>query len=189
MPPKPKITRDMILSAGFEIAREAGAEGISARAVAQRLNCSTQPVMYHFSTVEELKRAVYHSCDSFHTRYLLTPQRPENGQMTEIGLNYIRFAVREPFLFKFLFQSGYVAENNLPEMINSRETAPFLARVQERAGLDPKQAKEVFFTIAMFVHGYASIIANNSMEYDEKAVKSQLERVFKGAVSAREGLK
>lgn len=36
----------------------------------------------------------------------------------------------------------------------------------------------------MFVHGYASIIANNSLEYDEKLVAAQLKRVYRGAVSA-----
>lgn len=33
------------------------------RAVAQRLNCSTQPVLYCFSTVDELKQAVYARAD------------------------------------------------------------------------------------------------------------------------------
>lgn len=55
MPPKAKITKDMIIDAAFEIARKTGAENINARTVSQKLNCSTQPVMYHFATIEELK--------------------------------------------------------------------------------------------------------------------------------------
>ena len=57
MPPKAKVDRQMIVDAAFAIAREAGGDKISARAVAQRLNCSTQLVMYHFKTIEELKKA------------------------------------------------------------------------------------------------------------------------------------
>ena len=30
--------------------------------------------------------------------------------MLEIGLNYIRFAIEEPHLFRFLFQSGFAVE-------------------------------------------------------------------------------
>ena len=52
MPPKVKVTKDMVIDAAFEIAREAGAENINARTVAKKLNCSTQPVMYHFATIE-----------------------------------------------------------------------------------------------------------------------------------------
>lgn len=88
MPPKAKITKDMIIDAAFEIARETGAENINARTVSKKLNCSTQPVMYHFAT------------------------------------------------------------------------------------------------IALFAHGYASIIANNSLEYDETVVANHLERAYQGAVSA-----
>ena len=49
MPPRARITREMLIDAGFEIARDDGAENINARAVAGRLACSTQPVMYHFA--------------------------------------------------------------------------------------------------------------------------------------------
>ena len=52
MPPKAKITRDMIIDAAFEIARNEGAENINARNVSKQLSCSTQPVMYHFKTIE-----------------------------------------------------------------------------------------------------------------------------------------
>lgn len=56
MPAKAKVTKEMIVDAAFAIAREAGVENINARTVSERLHCSTQPVMYHFATMEELKR-------------------------------------------------------------------------------------------------------------------------------------
>lgn len=36
----------------------------------------------------------------------------------------------------------------------------------------------------MFAHGYASIIANNSLEYDEELVSKHLTRAYYGAVLA-----
>ena len=50
--------------------------------------------------------------------------------------------------------------------------------------MNMEQTKEVFIILAMFVHGYASIIANNSLEYDEKLITTYLERVYTGAVLA-----
>ena len=38
--------------------------------------------------------------------------------------------------------------------------------------------------IAMFAHGYASIIANNSLEYDEKLIAEHLTLTYSGAVLA-----
>ena len=111
-------------------------------------------------------------------------KKPQEGVMLGIGLNYIRFAIREPNLFRFLFQSGFAVGNSLLEMIDSEELLPVLSAMQGAMGMDIKQTKEVFLTIAMFAHGYASIIANNSLEYDEKLVAAHLERAYRGAVSA-----
>ena len=71
MPPKVKITKEMIIDAAFEIARSEGAENINARTVSKKLGCSTQPVMYHFKTIEELKRAVYEKSDEYHSAYIM----------------------------------------------------------------------------------------------------------------------
>ena len=184
MPPKTKITRDMILDAAMEIAREEGAENINARTVSNKLNCSTQPVMYQFATIEELKKAVYAKVDRYHTEYLMNMEGQQKGIMLGIGLNYIRFAIKEPNLFRFLFQSGFTVENSLLEMIDSEELKPILAVMQEAMKMSMEQTKEVFLTIALFAHGYASIIANNSLEYDEDLVAVHLERVYRGAVLA-----
>ncbi len=184
MPPRAKITKDMVIDAAFEIARETGAENINARTVSKKLNCSTQPVMYHFATIEELKRVVYEKSDWFHSSYLRNVDEESEEFMLGIGLNYIRFAIEEPHLFRFLFQSGYAVENSLLEMIDSEKLKPLLAAMQEASGMNEKQMKEVFLTIAIFAHGYASIIANNSFEYDETVVSDHLERTYRGAISA-----
>lgn len=184
MPPKPKITKDMVIDAAVEVAREAGWESINARTVSKKLNCSTHPVMYHFATIEELKLAAFERTDLFHLEYLMNVSGNEDEIMLGIGLNYIRFAVDEPNLFRFLFQSGYAEGNSLLEMINSEGLTPVLSAMQQGMNLDLDQTKEVFITLAMFVHGYASIIANNSLEFDEKLIAKHLERVCTGAILA-----
>jgi len=181
--PKARITKEMVIDAAFQVTREEGAENVNARTVSQKLGCSTQPVMYHFSKIEDMKRAVYAKLDRFHAEYLMNVN-PQEDVMLGIGLNYIRFAVEEPNLFRFLFQSGFVAENSLLEMIDSKELEPVISAMQEAMGLDMEQTKKVFLTLAMFVHGYASIIANNSLEFDENVVSVHLEQVYRGAILA-----
>ena len=183
MPPRTKVTREQILDAAVGIIRKGGLDSLNARALAQELNCSTQPVLYAFATMEELKRAAFARVDQLHTAYLMnTP--PEGDPLLGIGLNYIRFAVREPMLFRFLFQSGYVAEKSLTEMIDSEALTPILASLQEELGLNAEKAREVFVILALFTHGYASIHANNDLAFDEKQAAAQLERALYGAVAA-----
>lgn len=184
MPAKVKVTKDMIIDAAFAIAREAGVESINARTVSERLHCSTQPVMYHFATIEELKRTVYAKADRYHSEYLMNLKSPSNGLTLGIGLNYIRFAIEEPHLFRFLFQSDYFSGSALLELIDAEELAPVLSAMQSALGVGMEQTKKVFLTVFLFAHGYASIIANNSLKYDEELINSQLEQAYRGAILA-----
>lgn len=186
MPPKTRITKEMVTAAALAVVRETGAESLNARAVAQRLGCSTQPVMYHFATMEELKRAVCAQADQLHGEYLLTPSATGGDPLMEMGLNYIRFAVRETHLFRLLFQSGWASGNSLMEMLDAPELAPVLSAMGEAMGLGPEQTREIFVTLALFVHGYASLLANTPMKYDEEQIKTHLERVYTGAILAIE---
>ncbi len=180
MPAKAKVTKEMIIDAAFAVARETGAENINARTVSERLKCSTQPVMYHFATIEELKRTVYVKADLYHSEYLMNMK----GAALGIGMNYIRFAIEEPHLFRFLFQSDYFSGKTLLELIDAEELIPVLSAMQASLGIGREQTKKVFLTVFLFAHGYASMIANNSLKYDEDIVNSQLEQAYRGAILA-----
>ena len=146
MPAKAKVTKEMIVDAAFAIAREAGVENINARTVSERLHCSTQPVMYHFATMEELKRTVYAKADIYHSEYLMNMKKPPKGAALGIGMNYIRFAIEEPYLFRFLFQSDYFSGKTLLELIDAEELTPVLSAMQKSLGIGMEQTKKVFLT-------------------------------------------
>lgn len=185
MPPKAKVTREMIIDAAFEIIRNTGVETVNARTVSKELNCSTQPVMYHFKTIEELKRAVYEKSDEYHSAYIMDIH--SNHPMKDIGLNYIRFAVKEKNLFRFLFQSNEFLGKNISELINAEELQPMIAILSQETAVNIEQAKIIFRSLFLIAHGYASMFANNEMEYDEQTVLSDLSLIFDGAVKALRG--
>ena len=184
MPAKVKVTKEMVIDAAFTVARETGAENINARTVSERPNCSTQPVMYHFSTIEELKRTVYAKADRYHSEYLMNIRSPQKGATLGIGMNYIRFAIEEPHLFRFLFQSDFFAGTTMLELIDAEELTPVLSSMREALKISMEQTKKVFLTVFLFAHGYASIIANNSLKYNEEIINSQLEHAYRGAILA-----
>lgn len=183
MPPKPRITREMILEAAYAIAREQGADLINARTISERLGCSTQPVLYHFAHIEDIRREVYRMADAYQSEFLM--QLPENlNPMVAIGLNYIRFSATEKPLFRLLFQSDCFSGQSITALINTPELAPVLDIFQQETGLNLEQTKFVFKTLTMLVHGCASMLANNSMEYDEKEIIPMLETAFEGMMTA-----
>ena len=52
MPPKPKVTKDMILAAVLNLTQEEGFEAVNARSIAGKLQCSTRPIFTCYESME-----------------------------------------------------------------------------------------------------------------------------------------
>ena len=183
MPPKPKITRNMVAEAGLKIVRTEGEQSLNVRRVAAELGCSTQPVMYHFGTVNELRAAVYELADGLHTQYIMTPGENEEDRFLYIGLRYIKFAHEEKKLFRFIFQSDNLKGFSFKDLIYSDFTTPVIGPLCEKTGLSREQALDVFGSLFICVHGAAAMLANNSFDYDEEYFIRLLKNTLVGLVS------
>ena len=187
MPPRAKITKEMIVDTAFHIVQEQGIDKVTARSISEKLNCSTQPVLYHFATIEEIKDSVYKKADEYHTGYIMNMEQDYGNPMLAIGVNYIRFAMEERNLFRFLFQSDEFAGFGILDLVESEDIRPLLEVLKQELDMPMEQVKKVFSTLFIFVHGYASLYANNTMVFDEKVVLEALDNVFLGAVCALKG--
>ncbi len=187
MPPKAKITKEMIVDTAFEIVQKEGVDKVTARSISEQLKCSTQPVLYYFSTVEDIKKMVYIKADEYHANYILNTEIDYGNPMLAIGMNYIKFAIEERNLFRFLFQSNELSGVGMLDWLESEELLPMLAVLQKELGMSMEDTKEVFSMLFIFVHGYASLYANNTMIYDEPNIMKALEKIFYGAVCATKG--
>lgn len=186
MPPKVRITKEMVAKASFEIIRRSGHESLSARAIAEYLGCSTQPVLYNFRTVEEIREAAYETADKFHTVYILPKETDENPLLT-LGLNYVRFGHEEKNLFRFLFQTDKFGGKDIGALMADPDLSGVLEVMAAGLEVDKEQAGEMFLTFFCVAHGLASLLANNSMEYEEGQCRKMLEEVFFGMIAARKG--
>ena len=102
MAPKFKFTRAEITDAALQVVRRNGIGALTARAIADELGVSTQPVFTCFSTMAEARGAVRSAAESIYDGYV------EEGLRAEIpfygfGMQYIRFAREEPELYRLLF--------------------------------------------------------------------------------------
>ncbi len=184
MPPKAKITKEMIVDVAFTIIRKDELDKVTARSISEQLNCSTQPVLYHYATVEDIKKEAYAKADAYHSSYIVNMENHYGNPMLAIGMNYIKFAIEERNLFRFLFQSNEFSGKSMMDLIDSEELMPVLTVLQQQLNVSVEEAKRVFRTLFIFVHGYASLYANNTMSYDEENVVSELQMLFNGTIYA-----
>ena len=186
MPPKSKITKQMVADASFEVIRAKGHENLNARTIAEFLGCSTQPVLYSFKTVDEIRQAAYEIADGYHTAFIM-PKETDEDPMLALGLNYVRFGCEEKNLFRFLFQTDKFGGMDVETLMSGPDLSAILGVMAEGLGCGKDEAREMFLTFFCVAHGLASLLANNSMEYDEAQCRKMLENVFFGMIAAREG--
>ena len=186
MPPRAKVTREMVLDAAFEIVRSRGIEELNVRTVAERLNCSTQPVLYSFRTVDEIKEAVYGKADEYHTAYIM-PDETDEDPMLALGLKYIRFGHEEKNLFRFLFQTNQFGGMDIVTLMHSPNLGGIIGILSSELKCDEEEAVNMFLTLFTAAHGLASLLANNAMPYDEARSRKMLEEVFYGMMAFRKG--
>ena len=169
MAPRTKIRREEIIRGAFEIVRAEGIWKLNARNLARSLNVSTQPILYHFSRMEELKKEVFALSDDFHTSYIFSLIKGKDDPFRSLGMGYIRFAHEERNLFLFLFQSDNY-RGAFMSIFDDEALIPILEVMEGRKDFDVEKAKSRFLRRFLLVHGIASLVANNSLEYDEEEI-------------------
>lgn len=169
MPPKVKITKEMVINAAFEVTREHGIEAVNAKSVANYLKCSTQPVMYNFATIEELKLTVFDKAFACMKEQVVFPTgKKSEYPMREVGLDYISFARREPNLFKLLFESSYSERCPIDELGVDIDFQPVIEVFARFLNTSVEEARAEWLIRYFMVHGIASRIVNQKVDYSDE---------------------
>jgi len=181
MPPKIKITLELILNGALDLVREEGIEAINARNLAKALGCSTQPIFSHFATMDELKMVVFQQVEQLYNDAMIKGM--EGGDFLGMGLAYIQFARTEPKLFQLLFMTSRIVNGNLTEVAGSTEgDDEVITMISAMTGLSSHSAQKLYTSIWFTTHGIASLIATNGANIDEKEARGILGHTFKGLI-------
>jgi len=125
-PKETTFNRGTVLAAAVELVREKGWEGLTARAIADRLRASVAPVYSTFGSMEALEREILEEARRrLHER---TTFAYTDGAFLNIGVGLVVFAREEGQLFGALFNTRH----NHPDIVDG-----ILASILERMKADP----------------------------------------------------
>ncbi|MDE6075005.1 MAG: TetR/AcrR family transcriptional regulator [Clostridia bacterium] len=176
MPPKVKFSKEQIVAAALDIAREQGIAALTARAVADKLNCSVAPVFSVFENMDELREEVIRQAKSVYDGYIeegLKQVLPFKG----VGLKYIEFAKREPNLFRVLFMSDY--SFGLDKfMLLDKNNAAIVNALMNSWSVDKKTAVGLHQDIMIYTHGIAVMCATKSCNFSDEEISERLTFAF-----------
>ena len=176
MPPIIRYTYDAVLSSAFELVRRNGLSALNARAVAQELGSSTQPIFRLFSGMDELRAGVIEMARERMQDYMTQALQSSSTPYLTMGASYVRFARDEAELFKALFMRDQSVD------IEAMLPVPdeLLATIQETTGISAEHAKVLHTWLWIFTHGLAVSVATKSCCISDE----RLPRILQGAYEA-----
>lgn len=185
MPPKPKITREMILKAVLNITRRTGFEAVNARSIAHELQCSTRPIFTCYENMEELKKEFLDYAYDFYSRYAEHYSQTAGGNpCLSLPLSYIAFASEETFLFKLLFVTDMDldmrdANDFYTEIGNEQKAETF----SEMIGVDLETAKRIFLDLFLYSHGIAVLTASGKLALQRDKIEDMVQRFLSALIN------
>ena len=182
MPPKPKFTKEEILNAAFDIAREKGIDAVAAREVGKRLGTSSSPIFTFWGSMDELLEEIKEKAMKLFGSYLLVANK-YSPSFKMRGMQMIKYAQEEPKLFRMLF----MAEGErvgFHELMNTRVLgfSKDLKVIQRLYEITEEEALLVFNQLWIQAYGICVLCATNICRFTEKELSDILGQSFAGAV-------
>ncbi|MBR4038762.1 MAG: TetR/AcrR family transcriptional regulator [Clostridia bacterium] len=179
MPPKQRITREMILERSFEMFCREGMEVINARSVAKALNCSTQPIFSYFSGMEDLKSALEQKAKELFENALKVKGLSDDP-MINICCAYTRFAAEQPCLFTHLFMIN--KDDPLYPFISKDERHELVEDEAAYLNIPFDAAAKIFVQMSVYSHGLAAVRAAHKANFTAEEMARMVEGTHKMTV-------
>lgn len=192
LPPKQKITKEMILEAAFQITKEKGFDAVNARSLAAVIGCSTQPIFSHYESMSDLKKDFHAYLGKYFDEYALSSASKGENFSHDIGRAYISFARNESNLFQVLFMSECFGLEGFSDMFADEGNLEAAKGVSKNLGISLEGAKDVYMKTWVFLHGIASLIATKSIKLSDEEVEKmhrEAHEAFLTQVKTNEGVK
>ncbi len=184
MPPKAKITKEMILDTALEITRDSGFDAVNARSIAGRLQCSTRPIFTCYTNMNELKAEFLDFAFDFYTKYVADYSSRANVRSCLIlPLSYVEFAKKETNLFKLLFIDDMDldmtdAKDFYNEIGNEQKAIVFSKDI----GIDLESAKAIFLDLFLYTHGIAVLTAAGKILLDSSSIENMVTNMLSALI-------
>lgn len=175
--PKQKITKEMVVHAAFELARTGGMEQVMVKNIAQKLNCSVQPIYSYCNNMDGLRNDVVKQARAFIQEYI-TAHIDEKDLFRSTGKAYIQIAKDEPHIFKlFIFQERKNI-SSLEELYQSETNTQVAQKIAEELKINIEQAKKLHLNMLIYTIGIGTIFSVTTPGISADEIYLQQEQAY-----------
>lgn len=179
MPPKPKFTREEIISAALSVISRNGMNALTAQSLGRELGSSARPIFTVFKNMEEVHQDV-RSAALKHFEKFAEKAINYTPAFKQFGMQMILFALEEPNLYRLLFMDGDGHAHCFEEVFaNLGEPAvACIGILQKDYGLSEEEAMSLFRHVWIYTYGVSSLCATGMCRFTEEEINDLLGQDF-----------
>lgn len=176
MPRKVTIGKDMILENALQMLIEEGYAAVNVKSLSKRIGCSTQPLLWHFENMEDLRKELFVYAREYALKKASIQGKEGAEAFEHMGRAYIKMAMKEPNLFKFLYlgESAVSAPMSVMDMAGIESGGSMVEGISGQTGLTVQQTLSVIRNTIMYTHGIAAMIATGVFKASEKQIMAMV---------------
>ena len=172
---KKVIVREQILKAAYEIVIHSNFHNLTARHVADKLNCSTQPIYLEFQNMDDLKFVVYQKMKSELQRWLNHSEQFSSEPVINLCMKYIHFSMVKNDIHRTLANENFGASRDFKFFIYQLFCEKMMENNDYTALTENDKQRLVSLMWQMTI-GISSTILNGLMPYDVTKVSQALDQ-------------
>ena len=187
MPPQVKVSKEHIKEEAFKMTVESGFEAVTARKLAERLNCSTQPIFRVYANMEELKVDLYAmGTDFIRDKMARYKGKSEPGYL-KLALGYIDASRNEKNLFRLIASVDDMGIEGDGEFLLKGEVSKFSELFPNSEKLAEEQKGELLRAIWFLVHGIATLLVSGRTTISDEEIRGLITETYAGLLSELQG--
>lgn len=184
MPPKPKFTKEQIVSAALEIVADKGIKGLTSRELGAALGSSARPIFTIFKNMDEVVEEVY---DAAMNRFDEYARKTDDTMpaFKQVGVQMIMFAVEQPELYKLLFMSEKSGAKSFSDAFNATGATAGICIdfIMRDYKLEHADAMKLFRHLWIYTYGLGTLIATRVYRFGESEISEMLTCEFTGMLT------
>ena len=169
----PKVPKELILQASLDLLISEGYANITIKNIAKKLNCSTQPISWHFGSMPALRESLLDYALQYVKKKYFIPTVNPFYSFYLTGRNHIDMALKMPHLFHFL----YMGESGMQFNVEYPNSAYSATQMAEFLGISVPKAIEFIQTMLFYTQGASSMIVTQTINKTPDSIFEAFDRV------------
>lgn len=180
MPPQVKVSKDHIKAEAFQMTRESGFEAVTARKLAERLNCSTQPIFRVYANMEELKVDLYEMGADYIRESMVRQKGKSEPAYLSLALGYINAARNEKNLFRLVASVDDMNIAGDGEFLLKGEAKNYPDMLPGTENLSEEQKGELLSAVWFLVHGIGALLVSGRTDISDEEIRGLITETYSG---------